>query len=484
MTWRQNLEAFKAENPGVEIPEEISSPPATEAPAEAAPPAEGAAEPAVEEPKVAEGDEEPYTLAEETALTPQAFNDLIKGKPERDEFFKSDPEFKGAVMKLAREHAELAQFKGIYPNKESAEFAKQQAASKVALRTQFQNADTPEGMSKAFDSFAQEFAVIDPKTGKQAVDAAGEPVFGDDLYQFGEHMVGRYIDSTMAEVEARLQANQYKSEEDRIRDEDMKIAATIFKSDLNPESKAPQDPDLSSLAPDVRAQVQARLDEAKKIEKENAEKTGKASKQNREQVRKEGTTKFFSDSAARMWPQVDKMVEKMRAAGAVIPEWQLTAALPGSKVSAFRNAIGQKVEQFIKADPHISNQMLDLEMQYLANPTPENHNQRVEAFDRILKLRDHTGKSFLNRVVSGVIREYGATVQQGAERTTVADAPAASREPVHGGPVHPKALSPDDAYHAAEIQLAKEVQGWDNMSNSERMAQIMGRQKQLLSAKR
>ena len=41
----------------------------------------------------------------------------------------------------------------------------------------YEMAETPEGMSKAFDSFMQEFAVVGAD-GKQVMDESGQPVYG------------------------------------------------------------------------------------------------------------------------------------------------------------------------------------------------------------------------------------------------------------------------------------------------------------------
>ncbi len=349
---------------------------------------------------------------------------------------------------MAREHAELAPLKGIFPGgAESAKFARDTAARTVSLRTQFQGAETPEGMATAFDSFMQEFAVMGPD-GKQVVDETGAPVYGDDLYLFGEHVVNRYADSTLAEVEERIKAN------------------------------------LSHLPEETRKEVKARLDEAKAIEAKNAETKAGAGKQSREAVRQEGTKKFFSDAGTRTFQQVDKIVEGLRKAGAVIPDWQLKATLPGSNVSAFNNAVGMAIETAMKSDPYEQSKQYQLELQYLSNPTPENHQARIAAFDSFLQTKDHTGKSLINRVVTDLVRKHGADVKGAAEAGRVDIPPAASKEPAQGGPARPQTMTSDDAWKAAETQLAKEVKDWNSLNSSERMTQVFARQRTLLGAAR
>jgi hypothetical protein len=492
VTWRQELEAFKAENPNVEITDESPWPMEKPAEAEAKPaeepakPAEGEAAEVEAKPAEAEvAGSEDYSLDEPAAaLTPQALNDLLKGDAALKAAIEANPAAKGALFKMAREHAELSQFKGIFPNAEGAKFARETANRTVALRTQVQMAETPEAMSKAFDSFSQEFAVIDPATGKQAVDATGAPVFADDYYAFNEHIVDRYADGTLAEVEARIKENKYASEAERERDNDLKLALSIIKDDLHPRSETAADPDLSSLSPDVRAQVEDRLKEAKRIESENATKAAGAKKQSREQIRTDGNQKFFADAGKRTFDQVDKIIEGLRKAGAVIPDWQLNTPLPGSQISAFKNAVGSEIENYLKGDPFESNKQFQLELQYIANPTPENLQARVAAFDQMLQSRDETGKSLLNRVVTKLVRKYGADVKGAAEAGRVAEPPAASREPAQGGPVRPHAMTSDEAWKAAEGQLAKENKEWNSLGQSERLSMVFARQRELLTAKR
>ena len=491
--WKQDLAAFKEANPGVAIEDESPWTGTEASPAET-PAAEPGTETTTEEAKPAEGetkpadttaDDEPFGLDDAPAsLTPQALNDLFKGDEALKAAVEANPAAKGALFKMARENAELSQFKGIFPNKDAATFARDTANRTVGLRSQFQMAETPEAMAGAFDSFVQEFAVIG-SDGKQVMDATGNPVYGDDLYLFGEHVVDRYADSTLAEVEERIAANQYTDEAQRERDNDLKLALSIIKDDLHPaEPGAKADPDLSHLPDDVRKEVQGRLDEAKRIESENAAAKAGAKKQSREQVRTEGNNKFFADAGKRTFEQARSMVEKLRAAGAVIPQWQLDAKVPGQNYTAFDNEVGKAIEAHLKSDPYEYNKQFQLELQYIANPTPENLQARLSAFDAVLQSRDDSGKSLLNRVVTKLVRQYGSQASTAATAAAGTDkAPAASTEPKAGPAAQTHQMSTDDAYRMAETQLAKEVKDWHSLGYSEQMSQTLARQRKILTGR-
>lgn len=477
VTYQEQLEAFNAENPdATETNPAESGTLAPEVEAEA-PPVE-TEKTSEEVPKV---DEETYSLDEDPTVTPQALNDLIKNDEELKAALEANPAAKNQLFKMARENAELQQFKGIFPSGEAAKFAQKVSTETVALRHQFQVAETPEQMAGVFDSFAKQFQVFDGK-GQPVIDPdTGGPLLGDDYYAYHEHVVDRYVGSTLEEVEARLAANQYASEDERERDNDLKLALSIVKGDLHPSAETA--PDRSGLPEDARKQIEAAEARAKAAEEKLEGKNAGAKKQSREQVRSEGTKQFFKDAGTRTFEKVGKIIEQMEKAGAVINYWALNTTIPGSNVSAFNNEVGKSIEQAIKADSYTSNVMNDLELQYLRNPTPENMQARVAAYDSFLQARDASGRSLLNSIVTRLVRTHAKPVVDSAKSGHVDTAPNASREPVQGGAPKPQTMTRDDAWHAAEKALSKEVQGWDNMSQSERMAQIMTRSAQLLTAR-
>jgi hypothetical protein len=472
MQYQRELTAWKAENPDAK-PEEAT------VVAETVPEAKTA----VEEPKPdtqakVEEPEESFTLDEDPPLTPQAFNELIKGKPERQAYFDSDPELKNAVMKMSREHAELSQFKGIYATAESAKFAKETAARTVSLRTQFQNAETPEHMATAFDSFMQEFAVVGPD-GKQLKDEAGEPVYSDDLYLMTEHIVNdRYIGNELAEVEARIKANQYKTDQERVNDLDRKTALEILRGDFVTQEKPK--PDFSGLPEDKRAEMQRWADELEEKQRKIDEAEGKKGKQSREAQRKQAHDAFWSEYSPRVVNAVNGTIEKLRKAGALIPDWMLQTTYPGTKTPIFYDKIGKAVDDIIQSDPFLRKTALEMESM---PPTPENIQQRIKWADGLLQQTNGKGVSNIRAIIADIVRSFGKSVTDQAKNAPEPKT-TASPEPKGGGVAKPAVMTADDAYYEAERQNAKEIQGWAAMTDAERMAHNMAKQRQLLSAKR
>lgn len=470
--------AWRQENPDGGSPWEESTPaevtvekPAEEVQAEA---------PKAEEVKVEEKAGEPeesYSLDEEPSLTPQALNDLIKGKPEREEFFNSDPELKGQLMKMAREHNELQQFRGIFPGKESAEFAKKTSDRFVTLQAKIQTAETGEAMNSAIDDFAQEFAVTGAD-GQPVRDADGDIEYQEDFYRFAETFIERWAKATIKDVEKKLQTPNL-SERDKVRYEDQKTAAEIALQDIHPSPEA-NDPDLSEVPEHIRGQVEARLAEAKKIEAQNAEAQGKQGKQAQVAQRQQANKQFFDEIGQRTFNQVSSTIDKMRKSGAAIPEWMLQTNIPGTNTPVFYSQVGTAVQELIQSDPWTRRTMAELEMR---PPTPENIQERVKFYDSVLNRTNERGISNIRGIVSKIVKGFGDGLQK-QQDSRPAPTTTAAPEPKGGGPVKPTVLTRDQAYHQAQAQLAKEVVGWDDLDHSTKMAYTFTRQNNLMSAKR
>lgn len=452
------MEDFKKANPDWKEPAAAPEP-GTEAPK--------VDDPAAQVDKPAETSE-PFNFDDDPPITPQSLNDMLQGDAAIQSAVEANPKVKHALHRMARENAELSQFKGIYPNKQSAEFAKQTAARTTGLRMQFQQADSPEKMAGAFDNFMQEFAVVGAD-GKQVMDEHGQPVYGDDFYGMTEHVIQRYSDNTLADVEVRLAANKYANDADRTRDLDLKMALDIVKEDLRGEYGKPAPPDLSHLPENVRTDIQKRMDDVEKRESALNGKRTEQQKVEHQQKVSQANTQYMGDITKRTFDGIQEIVKDFRAKGAVLPDWQLLAAAPGSKTPIFYQNVASEIEKIIAADPYTKMSMIELEMK---PPTPENIKARVEFFDRLLK-------DNLRNVVKGQIRGFG---KQQAEAAAAQPAPAhtASIEPRSQAAPRPQVLTKDAAYAQAKAEIMKTNKDFSNLSDSEQLAMVMTKANQLL----
>jgi FtsZ-interacting cell division protein YlmF len=413
---------------------------------------------------------EPFSFEDEPAITPQSLNDMLQGDEAIKAAVEANPKVKNALHKLARENAELVQFKGIYPNADSARFAKQTADRTVSLRMQFQRAETPELMATAYDSFMQEFAVVDA-AGKPVLDAQGQPTYGDDFYALNEHIIERYSDNTGAEVEARLAANKYATPAERQRDEDLKIAIDIIKEDLKG-SYGEAKPDLSQYPEEIRSDIQKKLDDIERREAALNGKRTEAQKIEHQQKVTQANQQYMTDIARRTYDGIQEIVKEFRNKGALLPDWQLLAAAPGSKTPIFYQNVANEMEKLIKADAYTFQNFLELEAK---PPTPENTKARVEFFDRLLK-------DNLRTIVKTQVRGFGKQQVEAAaakpEPTTTA-----SVEPRSQAAPTPKILTKDEAYAQAKANLVKTDRDFGNLSEAEQLAKVMTAANRLLNSR-
>lgn len=402
---------------------------------------------------------EPFSLEDEPAITPQSLNDILQGDQAIKSAIDANPKVRNALHKLARENAELQPYRGMFPNVDAAKFAKTTADRTVGLRRSIMTAETPEQMSGAYDSFAQEFAVVGAD-GKQVV-VDGVPQFADDFYAFNEHVVGRYADNTLAMVEARLNADKYPNEAAKVRDQDLKVMVELLREDLS--GQVPEDrPSTEGMSPEAAAALESRWSDLKTREDALAGKATEAQKTERKAKVAQANTEYMEHISQRTFDSIQGILREFRTAGALIPEWMLTATAPGSNVPIFYQNIANDIEAALKADPYTYQSMVELEMK---PPTPENAKARKEFFDRFLK--DNA-----RAIVKKQVREFGK--QQIAEAAKKADPPnTASVEPRSQSAPRPQVMTKEDAYKAATEQLKKSIPGWDNLSPSEQLGHQM-----------
>lgn len=475
--YKQDLAKFKEENPGVEIPE-IKPEAPQEAPLESQAEETPAAETKTEE-KPAETQEESFSLDEEPSLTPQALNDLIKGKPERETFLNADPELKNALFKLTREHGQMAPIAKEFQSLESAQFAKKTADRFVTLQAKIQTAEDSVSMNSAIDDFAQEFAVIG-SDGKPVMDADGDVEYHPDFYRFAETFIERWAKNTINDVEKQLQ-NPNLSEREQTRLHDQREAARIALEDIYPpENSGDPDPaEIAQLPEHLRKYHEDRLAEAKRIEAANAAAQGQQGKQAQKAQREAGTKQFFDEVGQRTFNQINTTIDKMRKSGAAIPDWMLQTNIPGTNTPVFYAEVGKAVDTLLHSDPYTRAEMARLEM---LPPTPDNIKARVNFYDSILNRSNERGVSNIRGIVAKIVRGFGTDLQKQQEgRPTPAT--TARPEPKGGGAVQPKTMSADEAWAMAQKLNAKEIRGWENMTSSERLAANIDRRSKLLTAR-
>ena len=244
---------------------------------------------------------------------------------------------------MARTVAKLEPIGKIFPNVESAEYAADAAGRFTNHRVNFlEAADNPENFPKAYESFAEEFIEKGPD-GKPLLDAGGNPVYGDDFQMLNDYIVDTYHDVEIADLRAQVEANQFKSDEER-EGADMALQALEYiknwkKGQATGEFKKP---DLSGASEEVKAYYEQK-------EREIAEREAALSGKEKTQTAAERTaerqtfeTEIVRSVGGSVGKRVANLVAEKEATGAFIPSYILNAKDPETGIPIFaKNMLDQ-----------------------------------------------------------------------------------------------------------------------------------------------
>lgn len=284
----------------------------------------------------------------------------------------------------------------------------------------------------------------------------GQPVIGDDFYGFVENIAALDLEHRRTDVEARLKANAYRSQQERDRDENVKAALALLREETAAPSPATEE------LPEALRRKQEVLD---RRERElNQRQHGERVEERRsfEQGLQQEAQKRISDGIQRILTNVEKQ-------GAVVSPY-LKNILP--------KAIGAKLVRKIQANPALQGQMRELQRLPLGDATRQ---RRLAAIDRGVQ-------QYLPEVAREELREAGvqaaasaaqkrAKVDAQIDLTKKTEPKGATGHAGAGG----TALNANAAFdHArAEWQRANPNRPFDNVAKE----QILPRVLQLMSSR-
>lgn len=398
-------------------------------------------------------DEQDFELEDETTVTPEGLSEWIRENKELASLLEGDPKLKGQLYKTAREAAELAPYREIFPDLESAKSAQSMIATFSDVRESFLGSTTREGTVEAL-------AKIAALSYEQAEDGSvlmkdGKPVIGEDFFAFVENVVGLDLEHRSAEIEDRLHANAYRSQEDRERDEAVKAALDILRE---------EDAATSPAKEDWPEQLKRRQEALDRREDQLNRRYHQAELERRrtfEQGLQVEARKRIGDSIDRILSHVEKQ-------GAMVSPY-LKNILP--------QAIGSKLVHKVQANPMLQAQMKELQR---LPPGDQSKQRRLAAIDRAIQ-------QYLPQVAREELREAGVQIANASAvkqakvaaqiDTTRKTEPKGSTGPAGAG----KPLNASAAFEHAqtEWQRANPGRRFDNSAKE----QILPRVLQLMSAR-
>jgi hypothetical protein len=397
--------------------------------------------------------EEIFELEPPTPVTPESLSRMVKENVEFGKLLEADPKLKGQLYRTAREAAELKPFREMFPDVDSAKTAQAQSATWVDVRETFLGSTTREGTLTALAKIAE--LSYERGADGNILLHNGQPVIGDDFYGFVDNVVGLDLEHRSADIEARLKANLYRSQQERERDETVKAALDLLREETAAPSPAKEElPEALRRKQESLDRRERELNERQHGERVEERRTFEQGLQQEAQTR-------ISDGIQRILANVEKQ-------GAVVSPY-LKNILP--------KAIGAKLVRKIQANPTLQGQMQELQRLPIGD---QSRQRRLAAIDRAVQ-------QYLPDVAREELREAGVQIAaSAASKRAKIDAqidatkrtePKGSTGPARAGGT---ALNASAAFDHARTEWQKANPGkvFDNVAKE----QILPRVLQLMSS--
>jgi hypothetical protein len=427
--------------------------------------------------------------APEVAPTPQALAEMMEKNPKFKEFMESNPDVKGPVFKLARELAEVAPIREIFPSVDDAKFAQEYSSNMVGLKTaSLRLTNNPESAPQFLEMFDSQFARVDGQ-GNPVLDAAGKPtydpdreavrgaIFNSEVQQFAQKFTGE-----IAELKTKLAGN-YPSDSARKADQTRLDNLEYATSALNVldsirdgsffEAGVPELP--ADATPEQKAWFEGEQKKLADQRKELEDKQKGASKEERAAASAKFQSAVREDMGSSAGLVIGNALEAVMKSGVYIPQALLDQPYlddRGVEHPETKDIVVRLFRQFEKK-LHTPGSRTLMEMAQ-HDLLPENDQTRqirkdwyakqaVEILggDKGLVLKE------VDRIQSLVKLDSKRQADMLTERNRVAQA-----EPSTGGSQLPAAASREQVLQAAE-EAAKKDPGWAAANPTDRQARIL-----------
>jgi hypothetical protein len=322
--------------------------------------------------------EEDFQLEVETIVTPELLSQMVTDNPEFGKLLLADARLKGQLYKTAREAAELKPYREIFPDLESAKTAMDHSATWVDVRETFLGSTSREGTMASLNKIAS--LSYERDGDGNVVMRDGKPVIGEDFFGFVNNVVGLDLEHRAQDVAARLKANNYRSEEDRARDQRVHDALAVLREDSAATSPA------SETQPDALRRKAEELDRRERA---------LDARQHGEKVEERRTFEqgLQSEAHTRIQEGINKILENVEKQGGAVSPY-LKNILP--------KAIGAKLIRKIQANPALQEQMHSLQRLPIGDASRQ---RRLAAIDRAVQ-------QYLPDVAREELREAGVQISK------------------------------------------------------------------------
>jgi hypothetical protein len=321
-------------------------------------------------------DEEDFQLELEAIVTPEVLSQMVTDNPEFGKLLEADARLKGQLYKTAREAAELKPYREIFPDLDSARAAQDYSSTWMDVRETFLGSTTREGTMASLSKIAE--LSYERDAGGNVVMQNGKPVIGEDFFGFVDNVVGLDLEHRAQDVTARLKANQYRSEEERTRDQRVKDALDVLREES------------AATSPAIEAQPEALRRKADELDRRER---ALNERQHGEKVeeRRSFESGLQTEAQTRIHDGISRIIANVEKQGGVVSPY-LKNILP--------KAIGAKLIRKIQANPALQGQMHSLQRLPIGDASRQ---RRLAAIDRAVQ-------QYLPDVAREELREAGVQI--------------------------------------------------------------------------
>src|ERR1700761_3216607 len=342
-------------------------------------PEEPAAEPVVEAvpvEAVAAPDEEDFQLELEAIVTPEVLSQMVTDNPDFGKLLETDSRLKGQLYKTARDAAEMKPYREIFPDIDSARTAHDHSSTWIDVRETFLGSTTRQGTLASLSKIA-ELSYERDADGNVAMQN-GKPVIGEDFFGFVDNVVGLDLEHRAQDVTTRLKANNYRSEEERNRDQRVKDALDVLREET------------AAASPALEEQPEALRRKAEELDRRER---ALSLRQYGDKVEERRTFEngLQAEAQTRISDGITKIIANVEKQGGVVSPY-LKNILP--------KAIGARLIQKIQANPALQEQMHSLQRLPIGDASRQ---RRLAAIDRAVQ-------QYLPEVAREELREAGVQI--------------------------------------------------------------------------
>ena len=329
-----------------------------------------------EEPAPVAPEEDDFQLEPEVIVTPEFLSQMVTDNPDFGKLLEADARLKGQLYKTAREAAELKPYRAIFPDLESAKTAQDHSATWIDVRETFLGSTTREGTMASLGKIAE--LSYERDGDGNVVMQNGKPVIGEDFFGFVDNVVGLDLEHRAQDVSARLNANQYRSEDERNRDQRVHDALQLLR-----EESAATSPALEAQ-PDALRRKAAELDRREQAlnQRQHGEKV---------EERRSFESGLQAEAQTRIHDGINRILANVEKQGGVVSPY-LKNILP--------KAIGARLIAKIQSNPALQGQMHSLQRLPIGEASRD---RRLAAIDRAVQ-------QYLPEIAREELREAGVQI--------------------------------------------------------------------------